>query len=194
MESGTTHRTPATADRTSASEPFVARWPVHLIVGFVGLFCAVVGVMWIHSHVVLGDEPDATAWVIAGATLLRVVTIMVALSSIQQWGTRLAPALVTTALWGCAAAQLAYPIAELLVKLTVLAGAVDLPSRGVGNMSGTGWFNLSMAWLIFGVPGGLFLLAARSYRNRAGGPVGPWPAVGAVSGVVLLLGLGLVIG
>lgn len=173
---------------------FVATWPVHGIVGFVGLFCAVVGVMWVHSHVFRGDPVDATAWVIAGATGLRVVTIGIALASIQRWGARVAPALVSTGLWGCAAAQLVYPVAELVAKLAVLAGVLDLPSRGVGNLSGTGWFNLAMAWLIFGVPGGLFLLAARSHRNRVGAPVGPWPVVGVVGGILALLVIGLAIG
>lgn len=194
MKSGTTNRTPAGAATVDEGERFVSRWPVHLIVGFVGLFCAVVGVMWFRSHIILGDELDATAWVVAGATLLRIVTILIALASIQQWGARLAAAWVTTGLWGCAAAQLVYPLAELVVKFAVLAGVVDVPSTGVGNMSGTGWFNLAMTWLIFGVPGGLFVLAARSYRNRVGGPVGPWPAIGLISGVLLLFGIGFVIG
>lgn len=194
MRSETTNRTPAPARSVPDSERFVARWPVHAIVGFVGLFCAVVGILWIHGHVVRGDRVDATAWVIAGATLLRVLTIVIALASIQRWGSRLAPALVTTGLWGCAAAQLVYPVAELVAKLAVVAGVLDLPSRGIGNLSGTGWFNLAMAWLIFGVPGGLFLLAARSHRNRVGGPVGPWPAVGLVGGVLVLFAIGFVIG
>lgn len=172
----------------------MARWPVHGIVGLVGLFCLVVAVLWVRSHVVLGEQVDDAAGVIAGATLLRVVTIVIALASIQRWGARLPQALVVTGLWGCAAAQLVYPLAELAMKVAVLAGVADLPSRGVGDLSGTGWFNLSMAWLVFGVPGLLFVLAARSHRHRFGGRDGPWPVIGVVGGVLLLLATGLVIG
>lgn len=194
MTRGTTDRHAAIAVSRGEDPAFVARWPVHAIVGFVGLFCSVVAVLWIRSHVFLGEALDATAWVIAVATLLRVVTIVIALASIQRWGSRLPQALVTTGLWGSAAAQLVYPSAELVVKLAILTGIADLPSRGVGDMSGTGWFNLSMAWLIFGVPGALFVLAARSHRSRVGGPIGPWPFIGLGGGVVLLLGIGAVIG
>ena len=194
MSSGTTKRTAAKPTTRSGSTTFVSRWPVYAIVGFVGLFCVVVAVLWIRSHVILGEEIDATAWVIAGTTLLRVVTILIALASIQQWGSRLPQSLVAMGLWGCAAAQLVYPLAELAVKLAILAGIAELPSRGVGDMSSIGWFNVSMAWLIFGVPGALFVLAARSHRNRGERPVGPWPVIGLVSGVLLLLAIGIAIG
>lgn len=189
MHSGITTRTARPGSTT-----FVSRWPVHAIVGFVGLFCLVVSVLWIRSHLILGEELDGTAWVIAAATLLRVVTIGIALASIQRWGARLPQALVATGLWGCAAAQLVYPVAELTVKLAILAGVAELPSRGVGDMSGTGWFNLSMAWLIFGVPGTLFVLAARSHRNRVGVPTGPWPVIGLIGGIVMLLVIGFTVG
>jgi len=193
MTSGTANRTATNPGSGSESTTFVSRWPVYAIGGFVGLFCMVVAVMWIRSHLILGEELDDTAWVIAGATLLRVVTILIALASIQRWGSRLPQGLVSAGLWGCAAAQLVYPLAELAVKTAVLVGVTELPSRGVGDMSGTGWFNLSMAWLIFGVPGVLFVLAARSHRNRVGRPVGPWPAIGLIGGVLMLLAIGIAI-
>lgn len=194
MTSGTTNRTATHTTPQHGSTTFVSRRPVYAIVGFVGLFCLVVSVLWIRSHLILGEELNGTAWVIAVATLLRLATIGIALASIQRWGSRLPQPLVATGLWGCAAAQLVYPVAELAVKLAILAGVADLPSRGVGDMSGTGWFNVAMAWLIFGVPGVLFALAAHSHRNRVGGPVGPWPAIGVASGVMVLLAIGFLIG
>jgi hypothetical protein len=178
----------------AVNERFVARWPVYAIVGFVGLFCVVVAVLWVRSHLVLREDLDVTAWIIALATVLRVVTIVIALASIQSWGSRLPKGLVATGLWGCAAAQLIYPIAELAVKLFILAGAVDLAPRGVGDMSATGWFNLSMVWLIFGVPGALFVLAARSHHNRVGGRTGPWPVIGLLGGGLMLMAIGFLIG
>ena len=194
MERGTRHEDADIASRSPRADAFVARWPVYAIVGFVGLFCAVVATLWIRSHVILGEEIDATAWVILVATLLRLVTIGIALASIQGWGARLPQAMIATGLWGCAAAQLVYPVAELAVKIAILAGVADLPSRGVGDMSATGWFNVSAAWLIFGVPGVLFVLAARSHRNRVGGPIGAWPVLGFIGGVSVLLAIGFAIG
>lgn len=172
---------------------FVAHWPAYAIVWSVGLFCAIVAALWIRDHVFRGAPVDDTAAVILGATLLRVVTIGIALGSVRAWGTRLPPSLVLTGLCGCAAAQLAYPLAELAVKLLLLLGAFDLPATGIGNMSLTGWFNVAMAWLIFGVPGALFLVAAKSWVNRRGGSW-RWAGAGMLLGAILLFGIGFVIG
>ncbi|KHL09061.1 UNVERIFIED_CONTAM: hypothetical protein LK11_54740 [Mumia flava] len=153
----------------------------------------VVGAMWVVDHVVHGRPIDGTAWIILGATLLRILTIGIALASVQAWGRALPNALVLTGLWGCAAAQIVYPATELVVKVAVLLGLLDLPPTGIGNMSATGWFNFSMAWLVFGVPGLLFVAAARSYVSRRGS-AGWWPLVGTVAGTVLLFGIGWMIG
>lgn len=172
---------------------FTALWPAYAIAVTVGLFVVVVGGLWIAAHVIGDDPVDDTAWIVLGATLLRAATVALALAGVQHWGRRFPPPLIETGLWGGAAAQLAYPLAELVAKLLVLAGLLDLPSRGIGDMTSTGWFNLAAAWLVFGVPGALFVAAARSYRHRRG-VRGPWPLVGAAGGVLALLGIGLLIG
>ena len=52
---------------------------------------------------------------------------------------RLDPRLLYLALFGCAAAQLVYPVAELAIKAPVLVGLVDDGPTGVRNMSTTRW-------------------------------------------------------
>lgn len=173
---------------------FAASWPAYAIAVFVGLFCAVVTGAWIVGHVIRGEPVDDTALIIAAATVLRVVTVVIALASVRQWGSRIPAPLLVAALWGCAAAQLVYPLAELVVKLLILADVVEPPARGIGAMTVTGWLNLGAAWLIFGVPGALFLVAAASYRNRRGYHGVLWPVLGLVGGVASIGVLGLAIG
>jgi hypothetical protein len=172
---------------------FIGVWPAYAIAVTVGLFVAVVGALWFAGHVIGSDPLDETAWIILGATVLRAGTIVIALASVQDWGRHLSFPLIATGLWGCAAAQLAYPVAELVAKLLILVGVLDLPSRGISDMTSTGWFNLAAAWLVFGVPGALFVAAARSHRNRCG-IRGPWQWVGASAGVIALLGIGFLLG
>ncbi len=107
---------------------------MYAITAVVGAFVVVVGVLWVGGHVVGGQPVDATAWVVLLATALRAVMIGIALSSVQRWGRGLPPALVLTGLWGCAAAQLAYPGAEVVAKLALLAGVLDLPATGIGDL------------------------------------------------------------
>jgi hypothetical protein len=169
------------------------RWPAYVITWFVGAFCVLVMAIWVWDHVVLGNAVGATGWIILGATVLRVVTIAIALSAVQPWGRRVPAPLLTTALWGCAAAQLVYPLAETVVKSLTLAGVLDLPARGIGNMSWVGWFNFSAAWLVFGLPGLLFVLLARDVQRRER-VSWLWPCAGIVGGVVVLFAIGAVIG
>lgn len=174
-----------------ADEPaaFTARWPAYAIAGFVGLFCMVVAVVWVIDHVVRGNPYDDAAWIVLGATWLRVVTIAIALASVARWGQRLPASLVATGLWGCAAAQLVYPVAETLAKAAILLGVLEMPLYGISNMTAVGWFNFGAAWLAFGVPGLLFILAARSLKNRRPYPW-YWPASGLISGIAALFGIG----
>jgi hypothetical protein len=179
--------------RAARTGGFTAAWPAYAIAVTVGLFVVVVGALWVAGHVV-GDDPlDDTAWVILGATVARAATVALALASVRDRGRRIPAPLIETGLWGCAAAQLAYPLAELVAKLLILGGLLDLPSRGISDMTSTGWFNLAAAWLVFGVPGALFTAAAGSHRNRRG-VRGPWPGIGAAAGVLALLGIGLLLG
>lgn len=175
------------------SRQVVRRWPAYVIVAFVGLFCVVVTAAWVWDHVVRGTPVDATGWIIAGATVLRVVTIAVALAAVQRWGRAVPPGLLSTALWGCAAAQLVYPVAETAVKAAILVGLLDLPATGIGNMSAIGWFNFAAAWMVFGIPGVLFAVLAGDHQ-RARSVSWWWPMAGVGGGVALLFATGAVIG
>ena len=75
-----------------------------------------------------------------------------------------APA-VSLGLWGCAAAQLVYPVAETVTKAIVLAVCVDLRAPGLGKMSAIGRSNFSMVWLVFGIPGVLFAVLGRDHQR-----------------------------
>lgn len=169
------------------------RWPVHAITVLVGAFVVVVGGLWVTDHVIQGEPMTSDGWVIIAATILRAVTIGIALSSITRWGARIAPPVVLAGLWGCAAAQLVYPGTEAVLKTLALAGLVDLAPTGLGDMSATGWFNFTVMWLVFGVPGVLFAIAARVYRRRTG-VRGWWGVAGVVAGAAFLFGLGAIIG
>lgn len=173
---------------------FVARWPAYAVATFVGFFCVIVGAMWIMDHVVRARPVDETASVVALATVLRIGTIAVALSSVQRWGFKLPRTVVSIVLWACGAAQLAYPVAAVLIKSLAVVGAIALPDRGVGDLSLQGWLHLGAALTIFGIPGVLFILAAISHAHRSG-IRGPWvPAGGVIGGVVALLLIGAAIG
>ncbi|WP_134741045.1 hypothetical protein [Nocardioides sp. 503] len=174
------------------TETRLRRWPSVAIAWSVGLFCLVVTGAWVLDHLVRGAPVDETGWIVAGATVLRVLTILVALAAVQRWGRRIPARLLSMALWGCAAAQLVYPAAEAVVKSAVLTGLLDAPDRGLGNMSAVGWFNFAAVWLIFGIPGLLFALAARDHdRRRRVSWV--WPAAGLAGGVVALFAIGALI-
>lgn len=58
-----------------------------------------------------------------------------ALASVQGWGRLMPPWLLSAGLWGAAAVQLAYPIAETVVKALILVGAMEpnLPSTKTGR-------------------------------------------------------------
>lgn len=101
---------------------FRATWPAQAIAWSVGCFCVVLGVLWMADHVWAGRSVDDDAAIIAGSLLLRACTVVIALSSISAWGRRLPSSLVLTGLWGCAAAQLVYPIAELGAKTLAVVG------------------------------------------------------------------------
>lgn len=169
------------------------RWPVYAITAFVGVFCLIVAAAWVGDHVLRGAPVEATGWVIAGATLLRLVTIAIALASVQNWGRRLPQPMVAAGLWGCAAAQLVYPVTETVVKTAVLTGLLDLPATGIGNLTAMGWFNFVAAWLIFGLPGVLFVITARDHHRRYPTPWW-WRVGGLLAGAAALFGIGYVIG
>jgi len=170
-----------------------AKWPVYAITIFVGLFVVVVSCLWLYSHVVQKERINETAWIILGACLLRFFTILIALASIQKWGKKLQPWIIFCGLWGAASAQLVYPIAELIGKFLMLLGWIEHSEKGLGNMTLTGWFNLGAVWLIFGIPGFLFIAAAISFKARER-VSDRWAWIGGIFGVAALLLIGLLIG
>jgi hypothetical protein len=124
---------------------------------------------------------------------LRLLSIAIALASVQRWGERLPSWIVLAGLWGAAAVQLLYPVAETVVKTLILLGIMAPMNEGISNMSAEGWFNFAAMWALWGVPGTLILLAALAYRKRR--PARGWRVLlGVVGGAVLLSGLGLLIG
>lgn len=166
---------------------------MYAIVLFVGLFVLLVTALWLYGHIIQGELIDQTAWIILGASIIRFLTIVVAMASIQPWGEKLATWVILGGLSGAASAQLAYPIAELVVKLIILTGLLEYPAKGVGNMTPTGWFNLAAVWFIFGLPGILFLQAAQNYRARKGLST-RWLWLGGLLGIIVLVSIGLLIG
>ena len=195
----TTTTTQAVHAPTSSAPPVLVgpppaplrRWPALAAAAWVGTFCLVAGGAVVRA--LAGGGSAGEHGVVLLAIGLRLVTVLMALAAVHRWG-RLVPGwLLLAGLWGAAAVQLAYPIAETVVKSLILSGLMDPIDKGISNMSAEGWFNFLAAWLVWGVPGVLFTLAAIDHRQRVatgGGAV----AFGVVGGVVLLGGLGLLIG
>lgn len=173
---------------------FTALWPAYAVIIGVGLFVAAVGGIWVFNHLIKNQPIGETAWVVLGASGLRLATVALAIISLKTAKQYVVRCMVYGSLWAVAAAQLIYPLAETVAKLLALAGVLDLPPKGVGDMSAEGWFNFAMAWIIFGIPGLLFGGAALSYGNRNGIRSRPIAALFVVGGVLALLGIGLVIG
>ncbi|QHT71473.1 hypothetical protein GXP67_34850 [Rhodocytophaga rosea] len=168
-------------------------WLVYAITVLVGGFVVIVLAMWVYGHLFNQEPIDQTAWIILAALLLRVFTVVIALASIQKWGQLFPSWAVLGGLAGSASAQLIYPIAELIVKLVLLTGLIESSPTGLGNMSLTGWFNLSAVWVIFGIPGILFMLAAKNYKISRG-LSNRWIWIGGLSGIITLFFIGFLIG
>jgi hypothetical protein len=171
--------------------PAARRWPALAAAGWVGTFCLVTGT--VVTWALLTGGSLAENGVVLLAIGLRVVTVLMALAAVQRWGRSVPGWLLLAGLWGAAAVQLAYPVAETVVKGLILGGLIDPIDKGISNMSGEGWFNFAATWLIWGVPGVLFALAALTYGRQIAAR-GRWVALGVVGGVVLLGGLGMLIG
>ena len=181
-----------TSDAARTSQAATARrWPAALAAAWVGTFCVVAGGALVWSRLRGGVAADQEVVVLAIG--LRLVTVAIALASIQAWGRRLPDWVVLGGLWGAGAVQIAYPLAETVVKVAILTGLMEPVSKGISNMSATGWFNFGMTWLIWGVPGVLFVVAAVLFGRRVR-HARWWAALAVLAGVVLLGGLGLLIG
>jgi hypothetical protein len=169
------------------------RWPAHWAAGWIGVFCAVVLLASGWNQFVAGNPLDDGGRIALLATALRLLSVGIALATVQAWGARLPAWTVLAAAWGAAAVQLVYPLAETVVKAGILVGVIEPFGKGISNMSPEGWFNFGAAWLVWGVPGVFFALAALDFRRRNRVPVFG-ALLGLVGGVAFLAGLGFLIG
>lgn len=183
----TSEKRPTTAEH----EPPVTRWPALAAAAWVGAFCVIAGSALVRSRV-QGMNPDGQEVVVL-AIGLRLVTVALALASIQSWGRRLPDWLVLGGLWGAAAVQIVYPVAETVVKAAILAGLMEPLDKGISNMTAEGWFNFGATWLVWGVPGTLFAVAAVIFGRRVP-HARRWAVMAVLAGLILLGGLGLLIG
>ena len=183
--------TTTSAPSPALSAPAHRRWPALAAAGWVGGFCVLAGgaVLWSLLQGATAGENGVVLLAIG----LRLLTVAMALAAVQQWGRLVPGRLLLAGLWGAAAVQLAYPVAETVVKGLVLTGLVDPLDKGISNMSVEGWFNFGATWLVWGVPGVLFTLTALTHGRRVGARAG-WVALGVLGGIGLLTGLGLLIG
>ncbi|MFI0353797.1 hypothetical protein [Actinomadura sp. 9N407] len=170
----------------------VETWPVTAVTWTVGAFIALVAVL-VASKPLRGESFGGTDGVIVLACGLRALTIAMAQATIRPWGRRVPGWLLLGSLAGAAGLQVFYPLAELLIKLTVVVGLMEETGLGATHTDATAWFNLVMTALIWGVPGALLARIALRYRNRAGVPF-RWIPLGILGGLAFLLGLGLLIG
>lgn len=169
----------------------VRRWPALAAAAYIGLFCLITAtaVGWNMAR----GTPLTDNGVVILAIGLRLLTVALALASVQAWGRRVPSWMILAGLWGAAAVQLIYPIAETVVKGLILTGLMEPLDKGISNMSAEGWFNFGATWAIWGIPGVLFLMAALSYGART--RLSPrWILVGLLGGTALLVTLGIVIG
>ena len=116
-----------------------------------------------------------------------------AAATISAVGRRVPSWMLLAGLWGAAAVQIVYPLAETIVKALILLHVMDPIDKGISNMTAEGWFNFAAAWTIWGIPGVLFALAALSYRRRVTVRT-RFVLLGLVGGVAFLFGLGALIG
>lgn len=100
--------------------------------------------------------------VVVLAVSLRMLTTAMALASVQPRGARVPSWILLAGLWGAAAVQPMYPLTETVVKALILTRVMAPVHKGISNMSPEGWFNFGATWVVWGIPGILFLLAALS--------------------------------
>ena len=168
------------------------RWPAVVVAWYIGVFCLVAGsaVAWSIGSGASSAGENGTVLLAIG---LRLVTVGMALASVLAFGRRVPAWALLAGLWGAAAVQIVYPVAETVFKALILAGVVDPIDKGISNMSAEGWFNFASVWVIWGIPGILFALAAVSYRRRVT-VRDRWVVLGVLGGAAFLFALGALIG
>lgn len=170
----------------------VRRWPAYVVAIGVGAFCAVVLGTAAVQQLLLDHPAGPDSAIAIGATVLRLLTIGVALAAVSGWARRLPAALLSMALWALAIGQLAYPVAETIVKALILLDLMEPIGKGISNMAPIGWFNFGAAWVIWGVPGTMFAILAVDHRLRYR-LSWLWAPAGALGGVATLAALGILI-
>src|SRR3954464_5685275 len=102
----------------AAAKPSSSRWPALAAAWYIGVFCVVAGggVVW----ALLRGATLAESGVVLLAVAPRLVTVGIALSAVQAWGRSVPAWMVLAGLWGAAATQLVYPLAESVVKALIL--------------------------------------------------------------------------
>lgn len=185
--------TPSATVATRGRGTPTSRWSAYAIAVWVGGFVVIVTGLLVTNHVIGGQPADAVTAIVVFATALRALTVGFALATVQSWGRRLPPPVLTMALWGSAAAQLFYPVAETIIRTLVAAEVLDLGSSGLADTSLTGWLHSIAVWAVFGIPGALFVHVGLSFQRRRA--VGPrWAWTGAILGLLFFLAIGLIIG
>ncbi len=175
--------------------PKSTRLSFYGILLIVGGFSAYVLSAWSVDHLFNNKPIDETGGIIFGASMLRLITIVIALAALMSYSNPNPKKtwLIAFALCACGSAQLIYPLAEFVVKLLVLFGIWEATGKGISNMGAEGWFNHGAAWLIFGIPGILFFVIAKNYwqdfRVRR-----VYTISGSIMGILLLLLIGAIIG
>jgi hypothetical protein len=112
------------ASLSAAARPGAAyrRWPALAAAGYIGVFCLVAG------GAVLWNVARGSSWaengVVVLAVSLRMLTVAMALASVQPWGARVPSWMLLAGLSGAAAVQLMYPLAETVVTALILTGVM----------------------------------------------------------------------
>ncbi len=167
-------------------------WPANALTVGIGLFSAI-ALGAVLTKPLRGAELTGTDGVIVLACALRALTVAMAQAAVRPWGRRVPGWLLLGGLWGAAAIQVCYPVAELVIKLLVVAGLVEQTSLGATHTSAGAWFNLAATLLIWAVPGALMAVSAVRYRRRTRVSL-LWAILGVPGGLAFLCLLGLLIG
>lgn len=184
---------PQSPSQAGAGGRWAPRWPAYAAAVSVGLFCVVVLGIVAKNLFVDGEPLGDTGPVLLLAVALRTLTVVMALATVRPWGGRVPGWMLLGGVWGAAGAQLIYPIAETVVKLLILTDVMAPIDKGISDMSSTGWFNFAAAWLIWGIPGALFVLIGLSYQRRSRTSL-IWTLLGGLGGIALIFLLGALIG
>ncbi|WP_057938084.1 hypothetical protein [Algoriphagus resistens] len=174
--------------------PNTSKWSFFWLLLIIGGFSFYVLTAWSIDHIFNQERIDETGWIILGASIIRLITLGIVFMALRTYSTPVKrnTKLIALALFACSSGQLVYPLAELFVKLLVLVGLWESTGKGISNMQAEGWFNHGAAWLIFGIPGILFVRIGLQYSHSF--RISRFYLfAGSVLGILLLLLIGVLI-